>query len=574
MSLFTRKPLAELLEQAEETGEYALSKTLGTWGLISLGIGAIIGAGLFSITGLAAADYAGPSIIISFIIAALGCAFAGLCYAEFASMIPVAGSAYTYSYATMGEFIAWIIGWDLVLEYAVGSATVASSWSGYLDKFLSTYGIHFPKEYLMTPFDSMVNENGELIQGVVNLPAVFIVVLMSIVLIRGIRESSMVNNIIVVMKVVIVLIFIAVGLQYIRPENHTPFIPANTGKFGEFGFSGIIRAAAVVFFAYIGFDAVSTAAQETKNPKKSMPLGILGSLLICTVLYILFAFVMTGVTSYKAYGTDPSNKLAPVAIAISNMGNMGADGVVQAAYPWLNTSIIIAILLGYASVILVLLLGQSRVFYSMSKDGLIPKVFSEVHSKFHTPHKSSLFFLIFVSIFAAFVPGRVVGEMTSIGTLFAFILVCLGVLIMRKTMPDAPRSFKVPMVPLIPILGILTCFFMMIFLPFDTWMRLLIWMIIGLDVYLFYSVKHSRLTSSKQGILNRANKTVGISGLIMTVILLFISLAHHQTADVNEHTGQINEVGLFYFSIFFGSIHLVLFLYRTYWGYSKHEIKR
>lgn len=570
MSLFTRKPLAELLAQANETGEHVLEKSLGTWGLISLGIGAIIGAGLFSITGLAAAKYAGPAIIISFVIAAIGCAFAGLCYAEFASMIPVAGSAYTYSYATMGEFIAWIIGWDLVLEYAVGAATVASSWSGYLDKFLQTFGITFPKGLLMTPFDTMPGENGEVVYGIMNLPAVFIVVVMSIVLIRGIRESSIVNNVIVVLKVTLVLVFIAVGFQYIRPENHIPFIPENTGKFGEFGFSGIIRAAAVVFFAYIGFDAVSTAAQETKDPKKAMPRGILGSLLICTVLYIAFAYVMTGVASYQAYGADPTNQLAPVAIAISNMGTMDANGVIHAAYPWLNTSIIVAILLGYASVILVMLLGQSRVFYSMSKDGLLPSMFSSIHSKFKTPHKSSVFFLIFVSVFAAFVPGRVVGEMTSIGTLFAFILVCLGVLIMRKSMPDAPRGFRVPLVPLIPILGILTCSFMMIFLPFDTWMRLIIWMIIGLDVYLFYSVKHSHITANKEGIMNRANKTVGIWGLVMVIILLFVAIGHHQTAETNPHTGAINEEGLFYFSMVFGLIHFVLFLYKLYKGYSKN----
>lgn len=568
MSIFTRKPLSTLLAEANESGEHTLKKTLGTWGLISLGIGAIIGAGLFSITGMAAADYAGPSIVISFIIAALGCALAGLCYAEFASMIPVAGSAYTYSYATMGEFVAWIIGWDLVLEYAVGAATVASSWSGYLDKFLQSVGINFPPELLMTPFDTMTAANGDVVTGLINLPAVFIVTIMSLVLIRGTQESSFVNSVIVIMKVVIVLIFIAVGFQYIRPENHVPFIPENTGKFGEFGFSGIIRAAAVVFFAYIGFDAVSTAAQETKNPKKSMPLGILGSLLICTVLYILFAFVMTGVANYKAYGADPTNKLAPVAIAISNMGDLGPDGVVHAAYPWLNTSIVIAILLGYASVILVLLLGQSRVFYSMSKDGLVPKIFSAVHPKFQTPHKSNLFFLLFVSIFAAFVPGRVVGEMTSIGTLFAFILVCVGVLVLRKSMPDAPRAFRTPLVPLIPILGILVCFFMMAFLPLDTWMRLILWMIVGLDVYLFYGLKNSHLTSNQTGIMNNANKYVGVSGLVLSVALIIVAIAHHQVSEVNPATGQINDAGLYYFSLAFGIVHLLLYIFKTIKGYS------
>lgn len=563
MSIFTRKPISSLIAEANESGEHTLKKTLSTWGLISLGIGAIIGAGLFSITGLAAAEYAGPSIVISFIIAAVGCALAGLCYAEFASMIPVAGSAYTYSYATMGEFIAWIIGWDLVLEYAVGAATVASSWSGYLDKFMKSVGVELPPEILMTPFDSMTLANGDVVTGVMNLPAVFIVTVMSLVLIRGTQESSFVNTLIVIMKVAIVLIFIALGFQYIKPENHVPFIPENTGKLGEFGFSGIIRAAAIVFFAYIGFDAVSTAAQETKNPKKSMPLGILGSLLICTVLYILFAYVMTGVANYKAYGANPTDKLAPVAIAISNMGTMDANGVVQAAYPWLNKSIVIAILLGYASVILVLLLGQSRVFYSMSKDGLLPKVFSTIHPKFQTPHKSNLFFLLFVSLFAAFIPGRVVGEMTSIGTLFAFILVCLGVLVLRKKMPDAPRGFRTPLVPLVPVLGILVCFFMMAFLPLDTWMRLVAWMIVGLDIYLFYSIKHSHLTSQQAGIEKNANNIVGYSGLVLSIALIIIAFAHHHYSEVNPETGQINDAALFYFSIVFGIAHMVLYAWKA-----------
>ncbi len=553
MSLFSRKPINQLISEAHDEGEFSLKKTLGTTALISLGIGAIIGAGLFSITGMAAANYAGPSIIISFIIAAVGCAFAGLCYAEFASMIPVAGSAYTYSYATMGEFMAWIIGWDLILEYAVGAATVASSWSGYLGELFKSFGLSLPHELMVTPFDG----------GIMNLPAVFIVSIMSLVLIKGTSESAIVNNIIVLLKVAIVLIFIIVGFKYIKPENLTPFIPDNKGNFGEFGFSGMIRAAAVVFFAYIGFDAVSTAAQETKDPKKSMPIGILGSLFICTILYILFAYVMTGVVKYTAFNSgDASSHLAPVAIAISNMGEVGTNGIVIPAYPWLNTSIIIAILLGYASVILVLLMGQSRVFFTMSKDGLLPSTFSKVHPKYKTPYKSNLLFLVFVSLFAAFIPGRVVGEMTSIGTLFAFILVCIGVLVMRKTMPDVPRAFRTPLVPLVPILGILVCFFMMAFLPLDTWMRLVLWMIIGLDVYLFYSVKHSHLTSKQEGIMSKANKIVGLSGIILSIALLGISFAHHQTSELNPETGQINDIGLFYFSLAFSILHIVLFAYK------------
>lgn len=480
MSLFVKKPLSSLLAESSET-EKGLKKTLGAGSLVALGIGAIIGAGLFSITGGAAANQAGPAITISFIVAASGCAFAGLCYAEFSSMIPVAGSAYTYSYATMGEFIAWIIGWDLVLEYAVGAATVSISWSRYLVKFLSYFNLHLDVALTAGPWDG----------GFINFPAVFIVVLMSLLLIKGTQESAIVNGVIVTLKVIVVIIFIVIGWKYIDTKNYTPYIPENTGTFGEFGFSGIIRAAAIVFFAYIGFDAVSTAAQEAKNPRRDMPIGILGSLAVCTVLYILFAHVLTGIANYTSFrGQDG---IAPVAVAIDRMGHVGANGVIQPDYPWLNKAILIAILAGYSSVILVMLMGQSRVFFSMSKDGLLPPVFSRVHKKYRTPAKSNLLFMLFVSLFAAFVPARVVGEMTSIGTLFAFILVCLGVWVMRVRMPDAPRAFKTPLVPLVPILGIGTCLFMMVFLPLDTWLRLFVWLAIGLVIYFLYGKKHSLL---------------------------------------------------------------------------------
>lgn len=543
MSIFSRKPLNELLTEANATGEGSLKKTFGPWGLVALGVGAVIGAGLFSITGMAAGNFAGPSIMISFVIAALGCALAGLCYAEFASMIPVAGSAYTYSYATMGEFIAWVIGWDLVLEYAVGAATVASSWSGYLDALLQNYGYYLPPELLTTPFEG----------GWFNLPAVFIVVMMSLVLVKGTSESALVNTIIVILKVAIVLVFIFVGLKYVDTQNHTPFIPENTGNFGEFGFSGIIRGAAIVFFAYIGFDAVSTAAQETKNPKKAMPIGILGSLIICTVLYVAFAYVMTGVVDYKEFvSAEAGSHLAPVAIAIQNMGEMGADGLITPAYPWLNNAIIIAILLGYASVILVLLLGQSRVFYSMSKDGLLPKFFSNIHPKFQTPFKANMFFLVFVSLFAAFVPGNVVGEMTSIGTLFAFILVCMGVLIMRKTMPDAPRGFRTPLVPFVPVLGILVCFFMMAFLPLDTWVRLIVWMLIGLDVYFFYGMRHSRKSST--GTFLKDKKILSLITVILSIVLIVVALIHH-------HDTNGKDMVLYIFSLVFSALHIIYFIY-------------
>ncbi|MBS1780946.1 MAG: amino acid permease [Bacteroidetes bacterium] len=541
MGLFVRKPLNILLAEASDT-EKGLKKTLTAPSLVALGIGAIIGAGLFSITGGAAANNAGPAITISFIVAAIGCAFAGLCYAEFASMIPVAGSAYTYSFATMGEFIAWIIGWDLVLEYAVGAATVAISWSRYLVKFLQYFDINLGPEFTSSPFDG----------GIINIPAVVIIILMSLLLMKGTKESAFVNGIIVTLKVAVVLIFIALGWQYIRPENYTPYIPANTGTFGEFGFSGIIRSAAIVFFAYIGFDAVSTAAQETKNPKRDMPIGILLSLFICTILYIFFAHVMTGVTSYTSFAGKDG--IAPVAVAIDHMGKAGADGVIVPDYPWLNKAIIIAILAGYSSVIMVMLMGQSRVFFSMSKDGLIPKVFSDLHSKFHTPARNNFLFMLFVSLFAAFVPARVVGEMTSIGTLFAFILVCIGVIVMRKKMPDAPRAFRTPLVPLVPILGVATCLFMMVFLPLDTWIRLVVWMIVGFDVYLFYGMKNSLL--NKGVFTNKSYRTVSYTGLGMTAILVIVALLHHNSPEADDN-------GLFYFSIIFAVLHAIIFFRST-----------
>ena len=537
MGLFKRKPLSRLFDEAAASDK-GLKKTLTAPALVALGIGAIIGAGLFSITGGAAANNAGPAITISFIVAALGCAFAGLCYAEFASMIPVAGSAYTYSYATMGEFIAWIIGWDLVLEYAVGAATVSISWSRYLVKFLDYFHIHLGPQFTLSPFDG----------GIINIPAVFIVVLMSLLLMRGTRESAFINGIIVTLKVCVVLIFIVLGWQYIHPENYSPYIPPNLGKFGEFGFSGIIRAAAIVFFAYIGFDAVSTAAQEAKNPKRDMPIGILLSLAICTVLYILFAHVMTGVSNYQQFAGKDG--IAPVAVAIDHMGKAGADGIIHPDYPWLNKAIIMAILGGYASVILVMLMGQSRVFYSMSHDGLLPAVFSKLHDRFRTPAKNNFLFMLFVSLFAAFVPARIVGEMTSIGTLFAFILVCIGVIIMRKKMPDAPRAFRTPLVPLIPILGVFTCLFMMVFLPLDTWIRLIVWMMIGLDVYLFYGMRNSFLNKDNFG--QRSYRTVCWTGFGLVILLSVVAVLQHITPGNTED-------GLFYFSIAFSFIHSIIF---------------
>jgi APA family basic amino acid/polyamine antiporter len=472
MSLFATKSL-ERIKAESEAGEHHLKKTLGPMNLVALGIGAIIGAGLFSLTGIAAADHAGPAVILSFVVAAIGCAFAGMCYSEFATMIPIAGSAYTYAYATMGELLAWIIGWDLVLEYAVGAATVSVSWSSYVAKLFHMYGIELPEKLIHCPWDEPA--------GIINLPAVFIIMLISVLLMIGISESAKVNAVIVVIKVAIVLVVISVGWGMTHPENYVPFIPDNTGKFGEFGFSGVMQAAAVIFFAYIGFDAVSTAAQEAKRPQRDMPIGIIGSLAVCTILYILFARVLTGIVPYRTFHGDA----APVATIIG-------------LFPqWLQSGIVIGIIAGYSSVILVMLLGQSRVFYSMSRDGLLPKVFSDIHPKFLTPWRCNLIFMFFVSLFSGFLPISKLGHMTSIGTLLAFVIVCIGVVVMRRTNPNAPRPYRTPLVPLVPALGVIVCFAMMYSLDGETWLRLVVWLAIGLIIYFGYSRHHSHLKLSK-----------------------------------------------------------------------------
>ena len=542
MSLFVKKSLESLRQEANESGEKTLRRILGPWSLVALGVGVIIGAGLFSITGAVASGFTGPAITISFAIAALGCCFAGLCYAEFASMIPVAGSAYTYSYATMGELVAWIIGWDLVLEYCVAATTVSISWSRYLVVFLEGFGIHLPHALTACPWDG----------GIVNIPAFIIVVLMSLFLIRGTKGSSIFNGIIVFLKVSVVLIFVILGWKYIQMENYTPYIPENTGKLGEFGFSGILRGAAIVFFAFLGFDAVSTAAQETKNPRRDMPIGILMSLFICTLLYILFAHVMTGVVHYTAF--EGHNGIAPVAIAIEHMGHMDASGTIQPDYPWMNRAIVVAILLGYCSVIMVTLLGQSRVFLSMSRDGLLPPLFSRIHPRFRTPARSNLLFMVLVGTLAAFVPAQVAGEMCSIGTLFAFTLVCAGVLIVRRTMPDAPRSFKTPLVPFVPIAGIITCLVMMVFLPADTWIRLVLWMLIGLDIYVSYGIKHSKLG---QGQTHRqGTRLLDMTGIALAVLCVITGLWHQQTV------GWEADKTLLIISFLFSLTHLAFYIHR------------
>jgi len=472
--------------EAAATGEGTLKRTLGPVSLVALGIGAIIGAGLFVRTAAAIADRAGPSVVLAFMVAGLGCAFAGLCYAEFASMIPVAGSAYTYSYATMGELVAWIIGWDLVLEYAVGAATVAIAWSEYANRVVAWFGPPIPYEWAHSPFETMA---GTGVHGIMNVPAILILALLTALLIRGTKESAFINGLIVVVKVSIVLLVIAIGWGFMNPANHTPLIPAPTTYVTPTGVThayggimGILGAAGVVFFAYIGFDAVSTAAQEAKNPKRDMPIGILGSLVVCTILYVLFSYVLSGVATVEDFRT--AGREASVAFAISKY---------MTGYEWLSKAVTVAILAGFSSVILVMLLGQSRVFYSMSRDGLVPQIFSDVHPKFRTPYKSNLLFFVFTALFAAFIPEDIVGEMTSIGTLFAFMLVCAGVWIMRRRRPDLPRGFTVPALPLVAVLGIVVCGAMIYGLGWTNWARLIAWLIIGLVFYFAYGRRHSRL---------------------------------------------------------------------------------
>lgn len=550
--LFVRKSIDALQEEAGQTGNKTLKRVLGPVSLVALGVGVIIGAGLFSITGAVASEYTGPAITLSFIIAAIGCCFAGLCYAEFASMIPVAGSAYTYSYATMGELIAWIIGWDLVLEYTVAATTVSISWSRYLVVFLQGAGIDLPYTLTACPWDG----------GIVNIPAMVIVVLMSLILMRGTAGSSFFNGLIVFLKISVILVFVILGWKFIQADNYVPYIPENTGKLGEFGWSGILRGAAIVFFAFLGFDAVSTAAQETKNPKRDMPIGILVSLLVCTILYILFAHVMTGVAHYTDFKGQEG--IAPVAVAIEQMGYANAQGVIMPAYPWLNKAIVLAILFGYCSVIMVTLLGQSRVFLSMSRDGLLPPFFSRINTRFRTPVHSNFLFMVVVSLLAGFVPAQVAGEMTSIGTLLAFTLVCAAVLIVRKTMPDVHRAFKTPWVPFVPIMGILTCLCMMCFLPADTWIRLVLWMLIGLDIYVSYGRKHSKLEPGR--VYRKGDTVLNILGLVLAVLSVITGLWHQQTV------GWEADKTLLVISFVFAFTHCAYYMWRLW--HQASDLKR
>lgn len=498
--LLAKKPLDMIQVECDEVGEHTLKRALGPTNLIALGIGAIIGTGIFVLTGSVAALNSGPAVVLSFIFAGIACAFAGLCYAEFASLIPIAGSAYTYGYATLGEIFAWIIGWDLILEYAFGAATVASGWSANVVQLLARVGIVLPPQWIDTPgtelafYRNMWQPVASLPAGVnaatlphatavFNVIAFLAIAIVTTILVVGIQESASINTVIVFIKVGTVLVFIAIAAAFVlnhlsaAKTNWTPFIPPNHGVFGEFGWSGVMRGAGKIFFAYIGFDAVSTAAQEAKNPQKDMPVGILGSLTVCTLLYIVTAFLLTGVISYTRLNVG-----APIAL-----------GMAETGVQWGEYLVLIGTIMGLSTVMLVMLLGQSRVFFSMSRDGLLPRWAGAVHPRFRTPWISSIVVGAFVAFLPAILPIGVLNEMTSIGTLLAFVIVCAGVWVLRRRRPDLPRPFKTPLVPLVPILGILAALALMIPLPIATWIRLVIWLIVGMVIYFSYGRKHSRV---------------------------------------------------------------------------------
>jgi APA family basic amino acid/polyamine antiporter len=499
MSIFATKSIEQLKAEAAETGGHSLKRVLGPINLVTLGIGAIIGTGIFVLTGIAAAEHAGPAIVLSMLLAGFASALAGLCYAEFASTVPIAGSAYTYGYATLGEFIAWIIGWDLILEYALGAATVAVGWSGHLTSFLHDFvGVDFPAQFAAAP-GTIVQTAGGPVSAIFNLPAVIITVLVTILIVIGVKESANVNTVIVIIKVAVVLVVIVGGASYINTANWQPFIPPNTGNFGEYGYSGILRGAGVIFFAYIGFDAVSVAAQEAKNPQKDMPVGILGSLVVCTILYVLVSLVMVGLVPYAAMKGSP----APMVVAIrAAEAASGGSSVLHA----MTMLVELGAIAGLSSVMVVMMMAQPRIFYSMAKDGLLPPFAKKIHPKFRTPHITSIITGVVVSIACGFTPIGILGEMVSIGTLMAFVIVSVGIIFLRYQRPELDRPFRVPMVPFVPALSALVSLGLMAGLPGATWLRLIIWMAIGIILYFAYGFTHSEVRK-RDDILTAAGGT-------------------------------------------------------------------
>jgi APA family basic amino acid/polyamine antiporter len=495
MSIFATKSIDQIQTEAAGGGDAGhgntLKRVLGPVDLVSLGIGAIIGTGIFVLTGQAAAAHAGPAIVLSMILAGFASALAGLCYAEFASTVPIAGSAYTYGYATLGEFVAWIIGWDLILEYALGAATVAVGWSGYLVSILHDFGIQFPAALSAAPGTLVTLADGSTVTAIFNLPAVIITVLVATLLVIGIQESARVNAVIVVVKVAVVLMVIVGGLAFLNTANWHPFIPPNEGEFGKFGYSGILRASGVIFFAYIGFDAVSTAAQEARNPQKDMPIGILGSLVVCTILYVLVSLVIVGLVPYTALGVP-----APMAVAIDAAKIQAAGTAWSGLFNIMPFLVKLGAIAGLSSVMVVMLLGQTRVFFSMANDGLLPGWANRVHPKFRTPHVTTILTGVAVSVAAGFTPINILGELVSIGTLLAFVIVSLGVMVLRVKRPDLKRPFRTPAVFVVAPLAALVSLGLMAGLPFDTWLRLIIWMVIGVVVYFLYGYNHSRLRAA------------------------------------------------------------------------------
>ncbi|MGH7665333.1 MAG: amino acid permease [Gemmatimonadaceae bacterium] len=485
MGLWSKKSMASLQGEASEEGAHTLTRALSATNLTLLGIGAIIGAGIFVLTGTAAAQHAGPAIVLSFLLAGTACLFAGLCYAEFASMIPIAGSAYTYGYATLGELIAWIIGWDLILEYLFAASTVAVGWSGYFVALLDKLGINIPAEFVNAPFTVQGTHTIVPTGAILNVPAVALVVLVTALLVIGIRESARVNNIIVFIKVAIVFLVIGFGFMFVNADNWQPFIPEATGVKGEYGWSGIVAGAGVIFFAYIGFDAVSTAAQEARNPQRDLPIGILASLAICTVLYILMSLVMTGLAPYPEL-----NVPHPVDVAIASAGP---------GLAWLTYIVDIGAIAGLASVVLVMLMAQPRIFYAMSRDGLLPRKLGTIHPRFHTPYIASIITGLVACVVAGLFPIGLLGQLVSIGTLFAFVIVCAGILVLRYRSPELPRPFRTPWVPFVPIMGILSCGYLMYGLGIDTWVRLIVWMVAGLLIYFLYGRFNSRIGRAEAG---------------------------------------------------------------------------